>query len=192
VLGGIVRGKRVTLRTTTEADLTDHLRWHADAEATAWMPERPRPQSLDQRKEWLKEIGKDESQTHYEIAEGDSHIGYCSFKVEWPRTDRIWSMGTLFLAPEARGRGLGADAARALHRFAIDYHGLERGDVWLYRDDVRGRRLFESLGYVEYAHGHEVFYREGRYWDDWRAYLEDREFRRRFPEEREYPERGPK
>ena len=183
-----MRGARVTLRTTTEADLADHLRWHADAALTAWMPERPRPQSLDQRKEWLKETAKDRANTHFEIAEGDAHVGFCSYMYMWPPLARMWTVRTFFLAPEARGRGLGLDAARALHRFLVDYHGLERGDAWLYRDDVAGRGLLAALGYVEYAHGHDVFYREGRYWDDWRGYLDASEFRRRFPEEREYPD----
>jgi hypothetical protein len=68
----------------------------------------------------------------------------------------------------------------------VDYLGLEYGDVWLYRDDVAGRRIADRLGYVEYAHGHEVFYREGRYWDDWRGMLRADDFRRRFPDEVEY------
>ena len=186
-----MRGKRVTLRMTTETDLADHLRWHADPALTAWMPERPRPQSLDQRKEWLTDVGKDEMRTHFEIAEGETHVGYCAFALERPRIAGDWSIATLFLAPAARGRGLGTDAVLALHRFAIDYHGLRRAYAWLYRDDVAGRRLLAALGYVEYAHGHDVFYREGRYWDDWRGYLEVSEFRQRFPDEREYPERGP-
>ena len=179
----------MTLRTTTESDLLDHLRWHADLSATAWIPERPRPQSLDQRKEWLKEVAKDQGQIHFEITEGEAHVGYCSFGLLWPPTASSWTVRTLFVAPQARGRGIGRDAALALHRFAIDHHGLERGDVWLYRDDAAGRRLCESLGYVEYAHGHDVFYREGRYWDGWRGALEADEFRRRHPNEREYPER---
>jgi RimJ/RimL family protein N-acetyltransferase len=93
-----------------------------------------------------------------------------------------------FLEPQARGQGLGREAARALHRYLVDYLGLEFGDVWLYRDDSAGRGLFAALGYTEYSHGHEVFYREGRWWDDWRATLRAEDFRSRFPEEIEYAE----
>jgi len=187
VLGGTVRGQQVRLRTTTEADLEAHLRWHADPELTKWMTRRPAPQSLDQRKEWLKETAKERDLIHWEIAQDDQHIGYCDARRRW-RADS-WAIETFFLAPEARGRGLGGDAGRALHRYLIDHAGLDQAELWLYRDDAGGRRLFEALGYVEYAHGHDAFYRDGRWWDDWRGALAAEEFQRRFPDEIEYPDR---
>lgn len=186
-----MRGKRVALRTTSADDLTDHLRWHADPELTKWMAERPRPGSLEQRKEWLKEMAKDRGAIHWEIARDDAHVGYCSIRLVWPPMAKAWWIHSFFLAPQARGQGLGREAARALHRYLVDYLGLEFGDVWLYRDDAAGRGLSAALGYAEYSHGHEVFYREGRWWDDWRAILRAEDFRSRFPEEIEYAETEP-
>ncbi len=201
-----MRGARAHLRTTTESDLADHLTWHADPELTKWMPDRPHPQTLEQRKEWLKEAAEDRGLVHWEIAEGSAiaprvagsdlaeprsaerHVGYCAVRLRWPPTAEGWGINSLFLAPGARGRGLGMDAARALHRYLVDYLDLKFGDVWLYRDDA-ARRLFVALGYVEYSHGHDVFYREGRWWDDWRGVLRGDDFRTRFPREIEYPER---
>lgn len=184
-----MRGKRTGLRTTTEADLADHLAWHADPELTKWMPARPRPSSLDQRKEWLKDAAKDRDLIHWEIEHEGAHAGYCAARRRW-RSDS-WAIESLFLAPGLRGKGLALDAARALHRYLIDHAGLQLAELWLYRDDLAGRRLFEALGYVEYAHGHDVFFREGRWWDDWRGALRAEEFRRRFPEETEYPQWRP-
>ena len=190
MLGGTVRGTRATLRTTTESDLGDHLRWHADPELTQWMAQRPTPVSLEQRKEWLKETAKDHGLVHWELEAAGAHVGYCAVRLMFPPMADAWSLQTLFVAPEARQKGFGGDAVRALHRYLVDYLGLVSGDVWLYRDDAVGRRLFEGLGYLEYAHGHDVFYREGRYWDDWRGLLRAETFRARFPHELEYPE-GP-
>jgi len=187
VLGGTIRGKRATLRTTTEADLSDHLRWHADGEATRWMPRRPDPQSLDQRKEWLKETAKEQGLIHWELEADGAHAGYCAVRLMWPPMADAWAIESLFVATGVRRRGIGGDALRALHRYLVDYLGLAFGDLWLYRDDVAGRRVFASLGYAEYAHGHDVFYRDGRYWDDWRGILRAAEFRERFPDELEYP-----
>jgi RimJ/RimL family protein N-acetyltransferase len=190
MLGGIVRGKRVTLRTTTESDLADHLRWHADAEATRWMPERVWPGLLDGRAEWLKETARDPLRLHWEIEAEAAHIGYCAARLVPPPMVDSWDITSLFLAPDARGHGFGGDAARAQHRYLIDYLGLAHGYASLYWDDATGRRLAASLGYVEYAHGHDVFYRAGRYWDDWRGILRAADFRSRFPDEIEYPD-GP-
>ncbi len=184
-----MRGARTRLRTTTEADLADHLRWHADPELVKWLPHRPRPQSLDQRREWLKEAAKDRSLVHWEIARDDKHLGYCAVRLIWPPMAEGWRIESLFLAPGARRQGFGRDAARSLHRYVVDFLGLRHGEAWLYRDDVAGRRVFEALGYTEFAHGRDVFYREGRWWDDWRGHLTAAEFRTRFPQEVEYPER---
>ncbi len=182
-----MRAKRARLRTPTEADLEDHLTWHADPELTKWMARRPVPQSLAQRKEWLAETAKDRDSMHWEIGTDEEHLGYCSARRGW-RWD-AWFVYTIFLAPDARGKGYALEAARALHRYLVDHAGMQLGEAWLYRDDVAGRRLCEALGYREYAHGHDVFYREGRWWDDWRAAVQAEDFRRRFPRDVEYPDR---
>ena len=191
MLGGVVRGKTITLRTTAEADLADHIRWHGEWEATKWLPRRPWPESLEQRREWLKQTSKDRALMHWEVEADGTHLGYADVRLIWPPRVEGWAVEALFLAPEARGRGLGADAAGALHRYLVDYVGLDFGDVRLYRDDAAGRRLFESLGYAEYAHGRDALYRGGRYWADWRGMLRAEEFRRRFPDELEYPSGPP-
>lgn len=188
VLGGIVRGARVHLRTTTEDDLADHIRWHADPETTKWMPERPRPQSPQQRRDWLRETAKGQREIHWEISAGEAHVGYCGVTLHGAPFSEGWAFTHLFIAPDARRNGLGSEAARIAHRYLVTYLGLRVGDVRLYYDDAVGRRIFESLGYREIGHGRDAFYHSGRYWDEWYGLVRAEEFRARHPE-REYPER---
>lgn len=189
MLGGIVRGPRVNLRTTTEEDLRDHVRWHADGELTKWMPFRPRPESLDQRKEWLKKTASDRRSIHWEIAQGDRHIGYCTVKFHDAPWSEAWEVTHLFLDPALRAQGCGSEAARIAHRYLITYLGLRFGHVWLYYDDAAARALFASLGYREVGHGRKAFYHSGRHWDEWFGLVRAEDFRARFPKEREYPDR---
>src|SRR5919197_1517749 len=105
MLGGIVRGKGVVLRTTNEADLADHLAWHADFDATAWMPRRPWPQSLEQRKEWLAQTANDRAIVHWELEADGAHAGYCGARLLWPPMSESWSIETFFVAPSPRRRG---------------------------------------------------------------------------------------
>ncbi len=181
-----MRGQRAHLRTTTEADLADHVRWHADLEATRWLARRPLPDSVDARKKWLEGIAGDRLLFHWEIAAGERHIGYCQTRLshdgEW------WDLGPFLLAPEARGQGYGRDAAHALHRYLITYLGLRGGSAWLFWDDGPGRRLADWLGYAQIGHGRDAFYRSGRYWDEWWGALGAEDFRARFPDAHEYPE----
>lgn len=184
-----MRGERVHLRTTTEADLADHVRWHADGELTKWMPTRPRPQSLQQRKEWLSETAKARHEVHWEIALGERHMGYCRVTFHETPFAEAWRFTHLFVDPEARRQGHGGEAARIAHRYLVTYLGLRDGDVWLYADDAAGRRVFESLGYREVGRGRDAFYHSGRYWDEWFGLLRAADFRARYPE-REYPEQS--
>lgn len=189
MLGGTVRGPRVHLRTTNEDDLADHLRWHADGELTKWMPHRPHPESLDQRKAWLKKTAADRRSIHWEIALAEAHIGYFAVGFHGAPWSEAWEIRQLFLAPDARGQGYASEAARIAHRYLITYLGLRGGDVWLHADDAAGRRLFEALGYTEVGRGRDAFYHSGRHWDEWFGLLRAEDFRVRFPEEREYPDR---
>ncbi len=64
------------------------------------------------------------------------------------------------------GRGLGSDAALALHRYLFDYLDRQRCHVELVADNARALRIAEKLGYREFGRGHDVYYRDGAYADD--------------------------
>jgi aminoglycoside 6'-N-acetyltransferase len=53
----------------------------------------------------------------------------------------------LFLVPEARGRGLGPDAARAAASFLLDHRGWSEVTVDPVVDNLRAIRAFERAGF---------------------------------------------
>lgn len=189
MLGGTIRGSRVLLRMTEEPDLADHLKWHADGEATEWMPYRPRAEALHQRHDWLTRVSDDHQRIHWEIALGTAHVGYCAVQMWAEPMAEGCSLTHLFVEQGSRRSGVGFEAALTLHRYLITYLGLRFVDAWLIREDAAARRIFERLGYVEYGGGRRAFYRAGRYLDEWLGLVTAEDFRARFPAEREYPER---
>jgi len=57
-------------------------------------------------------------------------------------------------------------------------------------DDGGRRRILERLGYVRFGHGHDVYYRDGTYVDQYLYQLERDAWNERWPDEREYPPLG--
>ncbi len=53
-------------------------------------------------------------------------------------------------------------------------------------DNAGGRRIVERLGYIEYAHGHDVHYRDGAYVDELSFLMERTAWDERWSAEREY------
>lgn len=172
-LGGIVRGKKVMLRTPTEDDLPffntlmAHMRvrregqvWGDPAMPATW-------------KERLKEAAKDGRSVLWTIAADATPIGLA--QVGWHFSPGHCDLSMLVIDPADWGRGFGMDAAIALLRYLFDYLADTRAVATeVAADNARALRLAATIGFTEFARGHDVYYRDGRYAD--KVYLRfDRE-----------------
>jgi RimJ/RimL family protein N-acetyltransferase len=54
-------------------------------------------------------------------------------------------------------------------------------------DNEAARRIADRLGYTEFAHGHEVHYRDGGYVDELQLRVDKETWLERWSAEREYP-----
>lgn len=71
-------------------------------------------------------------------------VGYLQF---WQGTETSGGID-MFLVPEARGLGLGPDAARAASRFLLDRRGWTEVTVDPMVDNTRAIRAFERAGFT--------------------------------------------
>lgn len=184
MLGGIVRGKKVILRTPTEDDLPffntlmadmrvrrEGQVWHEPATTATW-------------KDRLTEAAKEQNAVVWTIEADGAPAGLAV--VTWhsePGHSDLWHFA---IDPARWGNGLGTDAAVALHRYLFDYLDRRVVSIGVPADDERALRIAEKLGYGEFARGHDVYYRDGGYTD--KLYLRfDREtWDARWSHEREY------
>lgn len=164
-LGGIVRGTATILRTPTEDDLGPIARWMADMRlrhAAAVWHEPAMPATWKER---FTEQTKDKGDVLWSIDASGTLVGLVIVSWGWePRRDTA-HIDHFVVAPDEWRRGYGWDAALALHRYLFDYLDLRRSSVEMRGDNAAGRRIADRLGYVEYGHGHDVFYRDGAYVD---------------------------
>lgn len=172
MLGGVIRGKLVTLRTPREEDLPFVNALMAEMrvrrEGHLW----GEPAALATWKERLKETAKEQNAVLWTIEADGAPVGFVH--ISWHSDEGHCDIRQLVIDPGRWGNGFGTDAAIALHRYLFDYLNKRACAVELPADDARALRIAERLGFTEFARAHEVYYRDGRYTD--KVYLRfDRE-----------------
>jgi aminoglycoside 6'-N-acetyltransferase len=139
--GDSIRGEHTRLRHAVGSDLDLLTLWFADPDVYRW---------------WGGEqIGRDSVRDDYTghrspavecfIVEADgSPIGFLQY---WHATERSGGVD-MFLVPEARGRGLGPDAARATAEFLLHECGWTEVTVDPLTDNERAIRAFARAGFI--------------------------------------------
>ena len=169
-LGGTIRGKKTTLRLPAEADLETYNRWMADMRVRREHRVWHEPAMPATWKERFKETAKDKMGVLWSIDGVGRLVGFAvgSF---WSVTEPGFTVRQFAIDPDEWRKGYGFDAALALHRYLFDYLDLPRVGVEVRADNVAALRIGERLGYVEYARGHEVHYRDGGYVDEIQLFM---------------------
>ena len=184
-LGGTIRGKKATLRLPIEADLESYNRWMADMRVRRAHRVWHEPAMPATWKERFKEIAKEKESILWSIDTDGKLVGFA--------LGRLWTIGNAFdvihflIDPDEWRKGYGFDAALALHRYLFDYLDLRLATAELRADNVAALEIVAKLGYIEFAHGHEVHYRDGAYVDEIKLRMDKETWHERWSAEREYP-----
>ena len=185
-LGGTIRGKKTTLRLPAEADLDTYNRWMADMRVRRAHRVWHEPAMPATWKERFKETAKDKMGVLWSIEDAGQLVGLAAGNF-WSVTESGFTIRQFVIDPGEWRKGYGFDAALALHRYLFDYLDLPRVGVEVRADNVAALRIGERLGYVEYARGHEVHYRDGGYVDEVQLFMGKDAWRERWgATEREY------
>ena len=186
-LGGIVRGKRTTLRTPTEDDLSAYSRWMADMRVRRAAGVWHQPAMPATWKERLKEQAKEQRSVLWSIDADGRLVGLARARVGGVESAPSAHLQHFIIDPDQWRNGYGWDAALALHRYFFDYLDLKRSGTELRGDNVAALRIAEKLGYTEFGRGHQVHYRDGSYVDESWLLMERAAWDERFGKtEREY------
>jgi RimJ/RimL family protein N-acetyltransferase len=106
-------------------------------------------QSVDDRERaWSGWLAPDQPGAGTVVAELDRIVGFCSFAPSRDNdaTERTAEVLTIYLLPEAAGRGIGRDlfttATERLRAF-----GYGRATLWVMASNDRSRRFYEAAGW---------------------------------------------
>jgi aminoglycoside 6'-N-acetyltransferase len=137
----VIRGERTSLRPASDDDLELLVGWLADPEVYRWWEGRP----LSQDEVTDLYTGRRRPEVDPFIIEADGvPVGYLQV---WEGTETSGGID-MFLVPQARGRGLGPDAARAAASFLLDDRGWTEVTVDPLVDNHRAIRAFERAGFA--------------------------------------------
>jgi RimJ/RimL family protein N-acetyltransferase len=186
-LGGIIRGKRTTLRIPTEDDLAAYSRWMADLRVRHAGPIWHEPAMPATWKERFKEQAKEQRGVLWSIETEGRLIGLARARVGGLESPPSAQLQHFIIDPDEWRKGYGWDAALALHRYFFDYLDLKRSATAVHADNTAALRIAEKLGYTEFGRGHQVHYRDGAYVDQSWLLMERATWDERFGKtEREY------
>jgi len=136
----VIRGEWTSLRPASDDDLDQLVGWLGDPEVYRWWEGRP----LSRDELAGVYTGRRRPEVEPFIIEADGvPVGYLQV---WQGTETSGGID-LFLVPEARGRGLGPDAARAAASFLLDHRGWSEVTVDPVVDNLRAIRAFERAGF---------------------------------------------
>jgi len=136
----VIRGEWTSLRPASDDDLDQLVGWLGDPEVYRWWEGRP----LSRDEVAGVYTGRRRPEVEPFIIEADGvPVGYLQV---WQGTETSGGID-LFLVPEARGRGLGPDAARAAASFLLDHRGWSEVTVDPVVDNLRAIRAFERAGF---------------------------------------------
>ncbi len=152
------------VRRATAADLDAILAIYNDAVLTSTASWDDEPVTLENRVAWLDHHNTGRNATF--VAEVDGEVvgfaGYGTFRDKAGYSETVEH--SVYLAPEARGRGLGTILLTRLVEYATD-QGLHVMIGGLSADNEASLRLHERLGFVEVARMPEVGRKFGRWLD---------------------------
>lgn len=103
----------------------------------------------DRERGWIEWLAPDQSGAGTLVAvERDGIVGFCGFgpSRDDGATERTAEILTIYVLPEAVGRGIGRDLfAAALDRLRA--FGYERATLWVMASNDRSRRFYERAGW---------------------------------------------
>jgi aminoglycoside 6'-N-acetyltransferase len=139
-MGIRVRGRLTALRPADTGDVDRLVGWHADPDvARYWDGE------AFTREEMAERLAREDVEA-WIVEESGEPVGYLQVHTEGL---------DMFLIPEARGRGLGPDAARAMAEHLLRERCRERVTVDPYAWNEGAVRAWERAGFVEVSRHEE-------------------------------------
>jgi aminoglycoside 6'-N-acetyltransferase len=142
-VGFPVRGELTSVREATADDVDLLVRWHADPEVSRFWDDE-----VFTREEMKARLARPGVEAFVVEASGEP-VGYVQV---WTDDGRSGGLD-MFLVPDARGRGLGPDAGRAVARHLRDERGWEPVTVDPYLWNERAIAAWRKAGFEPAGEG---------------------------------------
>jgi RimJ/RimL family protein N-acetyltransferase len=123
-----------------------------DRAIAEFLDELPSPYTEDDAREFIAQCRDgwaDGTQTNFAITDAESAAAIGSIGVRWLDPEQRVAETGYWVAPQARGRGVGTRALRLVSRWAISEHGVERLQLRADEQNIASRRVAENAGFTQ-------------------------------------------
>lgn len=143
----MIEGERVLLRRMSREDAADVVRMRADPEVQAQLFSG-RPPTIEEHLRWLADMEARGDRHEFMIVERTSgrSVGTIGLR-HIDRVNRRAEYGVLIGEPDARGKGLAAEASRLLLAYAFGTLGLRRVYLHVLARNEDALRLYRRVGF---------------------------------------------
>ncbi|MGH3507180.1 MAG: GNAT family N-acetyltransferase, partial [Nocardioidaceae bacterium] len=163
-----LHGDLVYLRSMLESDLDQLVEWWSDPTTMIFMSAAFRPRPDEPIREQLRQWSANSSPSGVGFSvvrrADNALVGRVALWGAEPPVPSA-TLG-IYVAPEAQGQRLGADAMRVIVRFGFEEMGLHRVQLGVYSFNTRAIAAYEKLGFVEEGRRREVALHGGEYHDE--------------------------
>ena len=165
MFGPLLRGEKVTLRPARENDAERFVRWFADTEVTRFLARRMAI-SLEQEKEFLKNIGESKDDVWWVIEADGNAIGATGIhRINW--LDANGTTGIMIGEKDCWGKGYATEAMQLRTRYAFRELNLHKLLTEVDTENEASKKALERNGYRTVGTRREQSFREGKWRDRW-------------------------
>ncbi len=140
-------GEKVVLRRMRLEDAENVVRWRSQAHVADQLFSKP--PTIEEHRRWFDAMRVSSDRLEFVICTATDvpigTIGLSGIDGQHKRAE----YGILIGEPSALGKGVAAEASSLLLAYAFQTLGFHRVFLHMFRDNVRARRLYERLGFVE-------------------------------------------
>ena len=174
----MLKGKRVLLRAHERNDLPRLLDFDNDLELYALSGYHAwEPRSLASKEaEFDKRIEQQGKDVQFVIEVEGVVIGTCGL-THFSNDHRHCMLGISIGDKDYWGKGLGEDAMTVLLDYAFDHLNMHRVHLGVFSTNPRAQGLYRKLGFVDEGVDREAVFKDGRYIDNIRMSILDREWK---------------
>jgi RimJ/RimL family protein N-acetyltransferase len=171
-------GERIRLRELREEDLTELVAWWQDPDVMVTQtagPYHPRPAEpiAEQVRTWNRTAGTDAGFTVGILSEGTVLGHVALFGADAHNRTATFA---IIIGPPHQGRGYGAEATRLTVRYGFTELGLHRNQLVVTGFNERAIHTYAKAGFVEEGRDREAVFRAGKWHDQVRMGILDREW----------------
>jgi UDP-4-amino-4,6-dideoxy-N-acetyl-beta-L-altrosamine N-acetyltransferase len=143
----VIEGERVLLRRMSREDAADVVHMRADPEVQAQLFSE-RPPTAEEHLRWLADVEARGDRHEFMIVERTSGRSVGTIGLSHiDRVNRRAEYGVLIGEPDARGKGLAAEASRLLLAYAFGTLGLRRVYLHVLVRNEDALRLYRRVGF---------------------------------------------